>query len=83
MRLLYAAAATLAEAHRQDQGISEVSDIPDDWIVSYAHDWRGGPDNRLTCIRCKAEAQVGKWDVPRCIKHYEDANSGYLDEAHR
>lgn len=83
MRLLHAAAPTLAEAHCQDQSVSEVSDIPDDWIVSYAHDWRGGVDNRVICMRCKAETQIGQWDVPRCIKHYEHANCGYEDESEK
>lgn len=52
-----------------------------EFVVSTAHDWRGGSGDTLTCIRCGHVAEIGAWSGARCNPHHEHKDSGYIDEA--
>ena len=51
-------------------------------IVSCAHDWQQvlGNPRRVWCSRCGVIADIGAWDVPRCVPHGESDASGFADE---
>lgn len=54
-------------------------------ILSFAHEWvqKNGAPKVVLCMRCGGETVIGTWDVARCIGHWEDPSSGWVDESDR